>query len=195
MNELISVREYAAIKGCSLNAVYKRVKTSLKPYVVEVEGIKYLKAEILEKEGLKTVKTVDVKTVENVFNEVKTEENAARPEEPREKINSDAIIVETIRILQEQLIKKDQELAKKDQEIERLTLKLDAAAAHEREINDKLTVLLEQSQQLNSNNQYLIAAAQTEKTENSEEKAAVVPAAIVEVEEPVNKPWWVRLFG
>lgn len=46
--EYITVKEYAEIRGCSVSAVYKRLKTTLQPFVVKVEGQTMLKRTVLE---------------------------------------------------------------------------------------------------------------------------------------------------
>ena len=46
----ISIKEYADLRGCSTSAVYKRLSTTLQPYVIMVDGKKMLKSEVLEVE-------------------------------------------------------------------------------------------------------------------------------------------------
>lgn len=47
-NGLLTIKEYADIKGVSVQSVYKRVKAGLKDYCVEIDGKKYIRAEVLE---------------------------------------------------------------------------------------------------------------------------------------------------
>ena len=47
-NGLLTIKEYADIKGVSVQSVYKRVKAGLKEYCVEIDGKKYIRAEVLE---------------------------------------------------------------------------------------------------------------------------------------------------
>ena len=42
MEELISVAAYAKQHGTSVQSVYKRLNTTLKPYVKEIDGKKWL---------------------------------------------------------------------------------------------------------------------------------------------------------
>ena len=47
-NELLTVLEYAEMKNVSVQSVYKRLKTGLKEYCVEIDGKKYIKRSALE---------------------------------------------------------------------------------------------------------------------------------------------------
>ena len=48
--EYITVREYAQIKNCSPQYVYRLLQTKLQPYLIVVDGKKCLKIEVLEDE-------------------------------------------------------------------------------------------------------------------------------------------------
>lgn len=48
MSELLTVKEYAARKGVSIQSVYKRLKTTLNPYIEKVEGVTMIDAAALE---------------------------------------------------------------------------------------------------------------------------------------------------
>ena len=63
--EYLTIKEYAEIRGVSLTAVYKRLNTSLNPYVTVKNGKKVLFSKVLEDEGLKT-------NVENVIKQNST---------------------------------------------------------------------------------------------------------------------------
>lgn len=49
-DKYISIKEYAEKRGCSTSAVYKRLSTTLQPYVETVGKQKMLKIEVLEME-------------------------------------------------------------------------------------------------------------------------------------------------
>ena len=51
-NDYITIKEYADIRGCSTSAVYKRLSTTLQPFVIVENGKKYLKREVLQMEGV-----------------------------------------------------------------------------------------------------------------------------------------------
>ena len=46
--EYYTIQEYADLKGVSYHAIYKKLNTTLKPFVIEVKGHKVLKKEALE---------------------------------------------------------------------------------------------------------------------------------------------------
>ena len=48
----ISVSDYAKLRGVSVAAVYKRLGGSLKPYYKEIDGKKFLSAQVLVEEGI-----------------------------------------------------------------------------------------------------------------------------------------------
>lgn len=67
MNNYITIAEYAKIKGVSVQAVYKRLNTSLKPFVKQVENRKMLDIACLEEKVHSTVEqpySTDNSTVE-----------------------------------------------------------------------------------------------------------------------------------
>lgn len=94
--ELLSVAEYAKIKGVSVQAVYKQLNNSLKPYVVEVDGKKKIKSTVFESE----VEKVD-KPLNQPLNQPSTE-----------SLNHNLIetLNKTIELLQSQLQTKDEQI-------------------------------------------------------------------------------------
>lgn len=71
MKEYISVSEYAKIEGISVQAVYKRLNGSLKPFLIVKDGKKLIKSECLSstysttfKPEFKTDSTLDSTIVE-----------------------------------------------------------------------------------------------------------------------------------
>lgn len=142
--EYITIAEYAKIKGVSTSSVYKRLTTTLQPYYIEVEnGKKALKSEVLEVEGLR---------VDNL-----STPNLTTP--PQEDVNPSSTSFQPSYI--------DELLKEKDKQIEELKKEL-AAARQMCEEKDtfimentkKLLAALEQSQELQRNNQILMARQQ-----------------------------------
>ena len=110
---LITVAEYAKIRGCSTAAVYKRLETTLKPYSKTVNGKTYLSRQVLADEGLSTVENEEGNnsTERQRLNiTVDNQENAVRNVE-------ESIAGQAIKILEGQLAAKDQEIARLHQEI------------------------------------------------------------------------------
>ena len=185
-NNLITVAEYAKIRGCSTAAVYKRLETTLKPYTKTVKGKTYLARQVLVDEGLKTVEDA---AGENQPGYKPVNETISTP--PEEKDTAPERIASlAIKALEGQLIAKDQEIARLHQEIQDLKGQLNEAIKHNQEHTDKLTELLAQSNELNRNNQILLANAQEAKQ----------PEALPEAETPIQEPekprgWLYRLFN
>lgn len=152
----ITISDYAKLKGVSTTAVYKRLSTSLKPFLIMVEGKKCLKIEVLEEDrsnGSQLLEPYSYKRVSNVGNNEKGQEND----------NFSQILT----VLQTQLEEKDRQIERLQEEIKELHI---SAAEKEKSIFEKdkhiqeqaakLSELLEQSQELNKNNQILIARSQ-----------------------------------
>lgn len=183
---LITIAEYARIRNCSTTAAYKRLGTTLKPYIITVNKKTYLSRQVLIDEGLITVLNPDNKDPEGnqplnqpVNNGL---EPATGPESPA--------LLETIKILEKQLDAREAEIERLHQENEELKKQLNEAARHNQEHTDKLTELLAQAQELNRNNQILIAQARqpAQLVENNPEEKIE--------EQPKKSSWFHRwLYG
>lgn len=179
---LITVAEYAKIRGCSTAAVYKRLETTLKPYSKTVNGKTYLSRQVLTDEGLSTVENQEGSnsTERQRLNiTVDNQENTVRNVE-------ESIAGQAIKVLEGQLAAKDQEIARLHQEIADLKDQLNDAMKHNQEHTDKLTELLAQANELNRNNQILLAQAQDPKQPEQ------LPERIQEPEQ--KKSWWRSFF-
>lgn len=109
-DDLITIKEYAAAKNISRQAVYKQLSTKLSEFTVKVDGKTYLKKTILEKD-LSTSPDNRVDTNDNrVDNQVDSSKAAIESE-------SFLILLDMMK----------QEIAKKDDEIKDLRDKLDHA--------------------------------------------------------------------
>ena len=56
MSDLLTISEYSKLRGCSVSAVYKRLKSPsnrIHDFVVKEDGQTSLKAEILDLEGFR----------------------------------------------------------------------------------------------------------------------------------------------
>ena len=149
---LITIAEYARIRNCSTAAVYKRLNTTLKPYAKTIGKKTYLSRQVLIDEGLKTVENpAEEKTNNKPLNI--TIEN---PLQPRNDSTEQATI-EIIKLLERQLEAKDKEIERLHQETYNLQQQLNDAATHNKENTEKLLELLAQANELNRNNQILLA--------------------------------------
>lgn len=137
MADYLTIAEYAKIKGISTTAVYKKLNGSLKPFTTVVNGKKCLLSTVLsidDSESCKPFTTVD----NPATGALETAINALR-----------------------------QQLEEKDRQIERLqeeSAELRRAGAEKdkfiQEQSAKITLLLEQSQELQRNNQILLGVSQ-----------------------------------
>ena len=172
--ELISIKEYANIRGVSVSSVYKRLNTTLKDYLVVVENQKMLKKEVLEAEGLKP----SIGEVEEDFNpHLQPSSNIAEKQiEIKDKQIEE--LTEQIKLLQEDNRKKDEFI---------------------QEQSRKLTELLEQSNILLQNNQLLLANKKEPEEEIIADEAEIVSAETASSAEtkpePQKKSWFSRLFS
>ena len=128
--DFLTVKEYAEIKGCSTQYVYRILQTKLQPYVVVVEGKKCIKKEALD-EGETNQPTNTTTQTNRVANKgvlpssLSTFEEMKRINERNEKLIDD---------LRAQVKEKDLQLS---------------------QLNDKVISLFETNQRLMENNQQL----------------------------------------
>ncbi len=167
--EYITIKEYADIRGVSVSSVYKRLDTTLKEYLVEVENHKALKIDVLADEGLKPLKKV---------------------EEGKDTSSST--------ILEKQLEAKDKQIEALTEQIKTLQESNQKKDDFIQEQSKKLTELLEQSNILLQNNQLLLANKKKDEKETVVEEADIVDAP-EEEEKQEDKPeekkgWFQRLF-
>ena len=181
-NNLITIAEYARIRGCSTAAVYKRLETTLKPYSKTVKGKAYLIRQVLIDEGLKTVENEAGENQEGLEGLKSTVSNQP---DPAETI-AEAVASQAIKALEGQLIAKDQEIARLHQEIKDLKEQLSEAVKHNQEHTDKLTELLAQANELNRNNQILLAQASQQKPVEQ------IPEQTEQIQQPEKKTNWFK---
>ena len=188
MDNLLTISEYSKIRGCSVSAVYKRLKSpsnKIHSYVVIQGDQTFLKAEIVSAEGLSPLATTDLPP-RSAFSEAEKcpSNTAPKPVEEVEKRVEEGIGAQAIRILEQQLLQKDKE-------IEDLNRRLEEAARHEREISLKMADLVAQANELQRNNQLLLAQAQAQPP--LIEQPPEDPEQIQE--DPDQKPgFWHRIF-
>ena len=154
--EFLTIKEYAEIKGVSLSAVYKRLSTSLQPYVEEVEGKKMLKYQVILDEGLKGV--------EEFYSTV-------------ESSSSDTNYDKIIQLFTTQLKEKDKQIERLQEELQRAAASADQKDKYIQEQGRRLTELLEQANKLQENNQVLIGLASDYKSKLEEVSSSSMAAA------------------
>ena len=188
MSDLLTISEYSKIRGCSVSAVYKRLKSPsnrIHDFVVLLDNQTYLKAEILAAEGLQAAgSTQPPPTDRHNQTDPAPENRSGGVVEVEEGAVEEGIGAQAIRILEQQLLQKDKE-------IEDLNRRLEEAARHEREISLKMADLVAQANELQRNNQLLLAQAQAQPP--LIEQPPEDPEQIQE--DPDQKPgFWHRIF-
>ena len=187
----ITIAEYAKARNVSAAAVYKRLDGTLKKYVKEIDGKKFLSVEILAAEG---VKTVDNEAGKGLITQEGKEEEA-----PASQDTTPPAILEALEALEKQLAEKDKQIERLQEEAREART---AAAEKDKFIQEQsrtLATLLEQSQELQKNNQILLGITQGMKPAIQE--AATTPAEAQEdtqegkeEEAPAKPGFWKRLF-
>lgn len=214
--KVISISEYAQVRGCSVAAVYKRLDGTLKPFVKVINNKKYLTSDVLDLEGIQPVEKGLKEGLKEFNPGLKAQEHPGNQEaDAREQTPpAPAVgVLEALEALERQLAEKDRQISRLQEEAAEMR---QAAAAKDKFIQEqasRLAVLLEQSQELQRNNQILLGLAQGGKPGTpAEEEAqehpdqeeapaqatgtpATVAADIQENQEPKKKPGlWKRIW-
>lgn len=193
MTDLLTISEYSKARGCSVSAVYKRLKSPsnrIHNYVVRQDGQIFLKAAILDAEERRSDCEAGPPRSDRKIGGPQTPPKAV--EEVEEGAVEEGIGAQALRIL-------EQQLSQKDKIIEDLNRRLEDAARHEREISDRMAELVAQANELQKNNQLLLAQAQQRSL--IEQPPEPDPEPIQEPiqddpEPPRKKPGlWERIFG
>lgn len=135
--DYLTIKEVAEKVGVSYQAVYKRLNSTLKDYVVKVEGRKLLKPEVLNEFNLtqsSTVKSTKNSTVEDDFKPSSLDENEMKRINKR---NED--IIDDLR---SQIKEKDDQIKQQSE--------------HIIELSGRITELFENNQKLQLNYQLLL---------------------------------------
>lgn len=172
--EFLTVAEYAEIKGISKQRVYQLLNKGLKPFVQVVEGRKVIDIRALSAEELKPIE----QGVDPHLNKGLNTNNQELE-----------VLQQALEILKGQLEVKDQQIA----ELQRENATKDR---HIQEQATELARLLSQSQELQRNNQLLLA--QKTQTESEPQPEPEVEEVLTEVEAPPppqKKKFFGWLFG
>ena len=155
----ISVSDYAKLRGVSVAAVYKRLGGSLKPYYKEIDGKKFLSVDVLEAEGIKPVE----KGIQPGIKPQEVQEHPGEEEQagtPGSQDTTPAAFLVALEALERQLSEKDRQIQRLQDEAAELRQEAAAKDKFIQEQASRLTLLLEQSQELQRNNQILLGMSQ-----------------------------------
>ena len=197
----ITIAEYCDYIGISKQAVYSKLNKSLKPYVVEIDRKKYIDSVIFteyhnqEKDPTEEVKdsqdnsTLTVKDSQGYsmeFNPISQGQSREEVKDSQDNStptvkDSQGYSMELLKFLQDQIAEKDKQIALLQKQTEDLQQSNREKDTHILEQANKITILLEQSQELQRNSQYLLA------TTNKNEQA--------NIEKAEKKGFFKRLFG
>ena len=136
-NDYITIAEYATRRGVSVSAVYKRLGGTLAKYVKIIDGKRYLSVEALVEEGI-------TPPVEKVEEGLKNAEQTP------------PAIQVALEALEKQLAEKDKQIARLQEEAQELRKSNAEKDVFIQQQAGKLVLLLEQSQELQRNNQFLL---------------------------------------
>lgn len=139
--DFLTIAEYAKIKGISTAAVYKRLKTSLQPFITIVNGKKCLLSTVLEDSAERGCQP----SCKPVVNQLSTVDNPAA-----------GAVEAALAALQKQLQEKDKQIEKLQEEAAEMRRTAAEKDKFIQEQSTRLSVLLEQSQELQRNNQILL---------------------------------------
>ena len=176
----LTPKEYAQIKNCSTQYVYKIMKTKLAPFVETVDNKKCLKIEVLQLKVDNHSTIVDNQVDNQVehFEEIKEDSELQRINRRNE------IIIDELR----------KQLAEKDEQIKN-------QSEHIVQLSTKITELFENNQKLQLNYQYLLSNGteqqeqQQEKQQYAEEYYQDARAEKVYEEIPKQRSFFKRLFN
>jgi hypothetical protein len=201
----LTVAEYCEYIGITKQAVYSKLDKTLKPYVIEIDGKKYIDSVIFieyhhyEADPTEKVKSSQDNSTPTVnesqdnskqFNpnsqgfstqEVKSSQDNSTPTVNESQGQSSSFLA----FLQQQIAEKDKQIALLQQQNADLQQSNKEKDTHIIEQSNKITMLLEQSQELQRNSQFLLATAS-----NTEQINGVEP--IVEEE---KKGFFKRIFS
>ena len=178
--DYLTVKEYATLKGCSTQYVYKLLQTKLNNYVEVVNGKKCLKISVLD-EDVDSVATEVANQVDNqVCNQVASPSASADEEELKRINRRNEDIIDELRA---QVKEKDAQIQKQNDQIV--------------ELSNRITELFENNQKLQLNYQYLLGDIKEKEVAevNAEGARAQEEPETVPEEEPKKKGFFSRFFN
>lgn len=173
--DYLSVKEYAEIKGCSTQYVYRILQTKLQPYVIVVEGKKCLKIEVLDREETNQPTNATNQT-NQVANESLKSSSLSNFEEMKRINERNETLIDDLRA---QLKEKDAQLSQLNEKVISLF-----------ETNQRL---MENNQQLQLNYQLLLGDGKIKQYEEVNVEGA--SAEEIVDEKPKKKGLFSKLFG
>ena len=138
-----SIKEYAKLKGISTQAVYKQLSKSLKPYVIERDGKKYISGQ--------------------AFNQVE------QPVGNHSTAFNQPVESEIIQLLRAQLEEKDKQISTLFNQVEQITNQLKTTE----ETATRLITLLENTQKIEAGRLLVEAKSEKENNEQKDDNEVI----------------------
>lgn len=162
-NEYLKVSEVALIVGKSTQSIYKMLPTTLATYVIVKGNQKFLKREVI-----KDIYDIDLDEIDIVNTSVSNEFDAVGNQVDNRGCQP---IDNVANIIQLQLTTKDNQIKALTNQVDLLMEEINKQNTHSRETTKKLMELIEQVNELQRNNQLLLAQQnQVKKLENTDDE-------------------------
>lgn len=182
MNDYLTISEVAKLTNRSYQNISQRTKTSLKEYLIEINGRKMLKREVLNEFSISSDEEVfkDEIKVENkpILNENLNDNSTHLHQSKEEELN------ELIRELRAEVKKKDEIIILKDEQLKKQTEQII-------DLSNRVVELFENSQKLQLQTSFLLSE------NNSDRNDEHIPRAsdeIIEDKPPKKKGLFARFF-
>ena len=183
MNDYLTITEVANLTNRSYQNISQRAKTSLSKYLVEIDGKKMLKKDVLSEFNLSSN--------EEVFkSEIKAEIKA----DLNDNLNDSSIplhrseedeLKELIKELREEVKKKDEIIILKDEQLQKQTEQII-------DLSNRVVELFENSQKLQLQTSFLLSGGNSENVEANEEGARAYEEVVED--KPKRKGLFSRFF-
>ena len=163
-NKYLTIKELANEVNITTQAIYQRLDKDLKKYLQIIDGKKMINAEAITKVfGQKN--KIDTSNIENTCKEITNQKpiNFASNLQAKEN-NLQNDLQENKDTLQETIKTLSKQLDEKDKQIKTLQDELNLQNEHVRKQSDRLVNLVEQVNELQRNNQVLLAQKDIEST-------------------------------
>ena len=183
MNDYLTISEVAKLTNRSYQNISQRTKTSLKKYVVEINGRKMLKMDVLNEFNLSS-------NEEGFKEQIKAENKSGL----NDKLNDNSIplhkskedeLNKLIKELREEVKKKDEIIILKDEQLQKQTEQII-------DLSNRVVELFENSQKLQLQTSFLLSDNNSANIEADEEGARAYEE-VVEVK-PKRKGFFSRFF-
>lgn len=179
MNDYLTIKEVADLTNRSYQNISQRSKTSLSKYLIEIDGKKMLKKEVLSEFNLSS-------NEEDSKSEIKADlnDNLNDSSSPLHRSEEDEL-KELIKELREEVKKKDEIIILKDEQLQKQTEQII-------DLSNRVVELFENSQKLQLQTSFLLSGGSSENEEANEEGARAYEE-VVEVK-PKRKGLFSRFF-